>query len=304
VEGRRRAAALDLARPPRREEDGMIAGRRVAMEPDLRYWRRRANRRVRKARWTRNLRAWVQAGAICTALGAALVQATLRHVERLLASSEFAVAHIEIEGVRRADRAALGRRLDAYLGRNIAELDLGAVAAAARAEPWVLEATAKRIIPDTVRVTVGERRPSAVALIDGVPHLVDALGFVVGRSGPALADDLPVLTGIDGLDQPALAAALRRGVAAVERLRRHAAPWLREVSELDLSRPDRVALRTVEPGPTLLLDPERVERNLERYRELRPEIVELVGSLDYVDLRWRDRITVRPATEVPRMEGG
>ena len=67
------------------------------------------------------------------------------------------------------------------------------------------------------------------------------------------------------------------------------------VSELDLSREDRVTARTVEHGPRLLLDPLRIERNVLRYLALRSVIENRVGPTDYVDLRWRDRIAVMPA---------
>jgi hypothetical protein len=65
---------------------------------------------------------------------------------------------------------------------------------------------------------------------------------------------------------------------------------------MDLSRADRIVIRTVDPGPEILLDPVRVERNLNRYLELRREIARRADRLEYVDLRWRDRIAVKPAS--------
>jgi len=55
-----------------------------------------------------------------------------------------------------------------------------------------------------------------------------------------------------------------------------------------------VALRTAAEEPQLLLDPDRVEQNLDPYLELREAIARRVGDADYVDLRWRDRISVMP----------
>ena len=54
-----------------------------------------------------------------------------------------------------------------------------------------------------------------------------------------------------------------------------------------------------------LLDPERVDRNLNHYLELRREIARRTGpSLQYVDLRWQDRIAVMPAVRTTLTEGG
>jgi hypothetical protein len=133
-----------------------------------------------------------------------------------------------------------------------------------------------------------------VALIDGVAHVVDRTGHVIRPSGPDVADDLPVLTGLDDREGEVLIAALRRGVTLVQRLESSAADWLPEVSELDLARPDRITVRTVDPGPAILLDPERIERNVADYLELRREIARVAGPLRYVDLRWRDHISVMP----------
>ena len=81
----------------------------------------------------------------------------------------------------------------------------------------------------------------------------------------------------------------------IGRLRLYAMPFVETVSELDLSREDRILARTVDPGPRLLLDPPRVERNVLRYLALRSTIEGRIGPADYVDLRWRDRIAVMPA---------
>ena len=50
-------------------------------------------------------------------------------------------------------------------------------------------------------------------------------------------------------------------------------------------------------GPEILLDPHRVERNLNRYLKLRREIARRADQLEYVDLRWQDRIAVMPAAQ-------
>ena len=87
----------------------------------------------------------------------------------------------------------------------------------------------------------------------------------------------------------------QRGVHVVETLHAVAGPWVDRVSEIQLSRPDRIALRTVEPGPLLLLDPENFERNVRNWLELEDAVRDRVGRADYVDLRWRGRIAVMPA---------
>jgi len=278
----------------------------IVAEPDPRYWRRRANRRVRKARLTRSLRRWSAVGVALTIVGAALFQAGSHAVEQFKNGGGFTVERIEVEGAVRGGAASIQDLLARYAGRNLVDLNLYDVAAVAASDPWVLRASAKRVLPGTLYVTVAERHPAAVAVIDGTAYVVDTTGYVVGRLRPGAFERLPVLTGLDRYDRPALAAALVRGVRAIARLQSSAGTWVGEIAEMNFSRLDRIGVRTVDPGPAILLDPDRVERNVNRYLELRREIAGRAGRLAYVDLRWRDRITVMPAARAmtPMMEDG
>jgi menaquinone-dependent protoporphyrinogen IX oxidase len=83
-------------------------------------------------------------------------------------------------------------------------------------------------------------------------------------------------------------------VRLVERLRETASAFFSQLSELDLSRADRVTARMVQRGPLILLDPARVERNVPQFLALREMIAQRAGEIEYVDLRWQDRITVKP----------
>jgi cell division protein FtsQ len=267
----------------------------IVAEPDQRYWRARANRRVRKARLTRNLLRWSLILLLNFVFLGVLGYVGLRGVRKLAASGEFALQTIELEGVQRASEKTIRAWLDPALGRNLFELNLDRVREVVRRDPWVRHAAVRRVLPGTLRIAVTERTPAALAVIGGRVHLVDVTGHVIGPAGEGLAENLPVLTGLDGMDDERLIETLRAGAGLVGRLRLHAAPFAAEVSELDLSRQDRVVARTVDPGPRLLLDPRRVERNALRYLALRSTIEGRVGPTDYVDLRWKDRIAVMPA---------
>ena len=141
----------------------------ILAEPDQRYWRRRANRRVRKARFTRNLGRRTVSVLALGVFGTALFQAASAIVDRVHEMPELEVIRIEVEGAHRTGTDAVLVRLDSFKGRNIVDLNLYEVAEAAAGAPWIAEATAKRILPGTVRVAVQERRPCAIAVIGGNP---------------------------------------------------------------------------------------------------------------------------------------
>jgi len=266
----------------------------IHSEPAQRYWRRRANRRVRKARMTRSILRWSALAAMHGCVIALLVTASWRIYRGLTTTSEFALEEIEVSGTMRMSPATILARLEPYRGSNLFELDLYAMAQEASRDPWAAEVSAKRVLPNAVRVMVRERKPCALALIGGIAHVVDEWGFVIGPSGPGLPDDLPVLVGLEKLSETELVAALERGTRAVGELQRQARPWIDGVSELDLSQPDRITARVLGDAAPILLDPDHVSQNLAEWLALGASISRRVGPLEYVDLRWRDRITVMP----------
>ena len=276
-----------------------VDGRPRTAHPDRHYWRRRANRRVRKARLTRGAFRWTVILTLNLLLGAVIVIAVSRVHLRLLHSDEFALRNVELLGAVRVRPDDVRERLQPFLDANLLDLDLARVAASAADTPGVLQVSARRVLPDTLRIELVEREPCAVAVIGRVPHVVDTTGFVLGPATGVEDRSFPVLTGLEGMQDDTLIVALRRGTSIVQRLRKIAPEWLAGVAELSLAHPDRVEIRTLEPGPVIALDPERIDRNLGRYFALQGAIDRRVGGVDYVDLRWQDRISVVPTSDIP-----
>jgi cell division septal protein FtsQ len=271
-------------------------------EPDRRYWRRRVNRHVRKARRTRTLLRWAGILAANLAVGGLLVAFGASVVRHFATSSELAVREITVEGTRHTTPDAVRGVLREYFGRNLVEVDLDEVARAASRDTWVKEAVVKRVLPSVLRVSVTERTPRALALLRGLVHVVDEGGFVMGPVGPDLPYDLPLLIGLDHVQGRDLETALASGVTLLARLHATHPAWTRGISELDLSHPDRVVVTRVDGGAHILLDPDQVEKNLDAYLALKPMIARKIGEGGRVDLRWSRRISILPAGDPSDME--
>ena len=280
----------------------MIDEHRRMPEPDRRYWRRRVNRHVRKARRVRSLLRWSGIAVANVGIAAVLVASGASVARHFATSDELAVREIVVEGTSRTTPEAVRRVLAPVLGRNIVELSLAEVAKIAMHDPWVKEALVKRILPDTLRVSVTERTPGALALIAGLVYVVDDGGFVMGPAGPELPYDLPLLVGLDGYAGSDREGALARGVALLLQLHRTFPTWTSGISELDLTALDRVVVTRIDGGPQIILDPERVDRNLGAYLALQPTIARKVGDTVRVDLRWSQRISLLPAADATATE--
>jgi cell division protein FtsQ len=266
-------------------------------EPDRRYWRRRVNRHVRKARRVRTLLRWTGIVAANLAIGVVLVASGASVARHFATSDELAVREIMVEGTAATTPESVRAVLHDYFGRNLVELALDEVAAAATKDPWVKQASVKRILPGTLRVTVSERTPGALALLGGSVYVVDDGGVVMGPAGPELPYDLPLLVGLDAHRGKDREAALARGIDLLLRLHAAFPTWTKGISEVDLSRGDRVAVTRIDGGPQILLDPDRIDRNLGAYLALQPTIARKVGDVNRVDLRWSQRISLLPAAD-------
>ena len=171
-------------------------------------------------------------------------------------------------------------------------------------DPWVREVVVRRVFPHTLSVRVLERQPMAVAVLDGMPTVVDGTGVAIVPWSPRLGElDLPLVTGVDDDTAEARAENIRAGMEALAALRRHHQQLLDRLSEVDMSRTDRITARFIgEPGP-LLLSRQEVTANLDHYLAIRDDILPRVGAVKAIDLRWRGRVVVVPAGRPPRSAG-
>jgi cell division protein FtsQ len=222
----------------------------------------------------------------------------------VLSAEALTVTRISVSGNTRLSAGEVLSLLDGLRGRNMVTVDLEAWREKLTASPWVADAAMRRVLPGTVDVFIAERQPIGIGRIGGTLYLIDRRGDTIDEFGPNYADlDLPIIDGLasgprtDGLLIDAARAALAsRLLAALA-----ASPALaRRVSQVDVSDP-RDAVVLLEGDTTLVRvgDEQFVER-LQSYLDLVPALRERVPSIDSVDLRFDERVYVRPSEAPPR----
>ena len=268
----------------------------VAAPADRRFRRARVKpARKGKARWRALLTPIVKYGA----LGAALVYAVYRASTMAAHAQALRVDRIVVRGYERIPEDEVLGILSGLRGENILCADLDQWRARLTAFPWVRDAALRRSLPATVEVVVWERQPIGIGRINGEMYLVDEHGVVIDRYGPQYADfDLPI---IDGL----AAAAGRNGAMTDEARADLAARVIADLktrpavstrlSQLDVANAhDAVVILDGDPA-VIQLGEEQFLQRLQSYLDLAPALHERVEDIDHVDLRFDDRIYVRPA---------
>jgi len=219
-------------------------------------------------------------------------------IERVIQSSMFAVRSIVVRGNSRLSARDIEALVDDVRHESILRVDLERYRRRLLDCPWVATAAVWRVLPSTVEIQITERVPMALARQEELLYLVDDLGTIIDEFGPQYrALDLPV---VDGL----LPAPGGTGSVDVARLRIAtdflaaigAAPEFKSrVSEADVTDAhDVVVMLDDDPVALHLGDQQFVER-LKRYAQLAPSLRDRFKAVASVDLRFDDRLVVRPA---------
>jgi cell division protein FtsQ len=255
---------------------------------DKRFRRAHVKPGRRRPRWAVLARPIVTYGLLAAAAGYAIYRggAVLAHARVLQ------IDRIVVRGNSRLSSGEVLAVLTGLRGENIVWSDLDQWRDRLLASPWVEEAALRRSLPSTVEVFVTERAPIALGRIDGALYLVNDRGVVIDHYGPRHADlDLPIVDGLSAQPDEARAALAARLIAALQ----PDADVARQLSQVDVSDLHNAAVILDGDPAVLYVGTDRFLQRLSSYLQLAASLRERVRAIDSVDLRFDDRIYVRPA---------
>jgi cell division protein FtsQ len=221
-----------------------------------------------------------------------------RSVTLIAAASSLQIGHMVVRGQERLATGEVLALVEGLRGQNILTVKLDEWQQKLLSSPWVEHATIRRVLPSTVEITVQERRPMGLGRLGNAIYLIDPAGVIIDEYGPAYSDiDLPIIDGLaakpsggGSMIDSARAEFASRVVAALA-----ARPELaKRVSQIDVADlHDAVVILDGDPALLRLGDDDFVAR-LQQYVDLAPALRERLAAIDYVDLRFDERLYVRP----------
>lgn len=216
-----------------------------------------------------------------------------------LAAPTLKISHIVVRGHERLATGEVLALVAGLRGRNILTVDLADWQERLLASPWVAEATLRRVLPGRIDITIRERQAMGIGRLSSSMYLVDGSGVVIDEYGPGYADlDLPIVDGLAGRGRSAVAApdpARARLAAAVIASLSSDAELSERVSQIDVSDPHDAQVMLDGDTAMLRLGEEDFASRLRSYLDLAPAVRERIADIDYVDLRFAQRLYVRPA---------
>lgn len=266
----------------------------VAAQTDRRF--RRSH--VKPARKRGIARALVRPLLVWGLLGPALAYGAYRTSAVAAQARVLEVDRILVHGNERLSKGEVLAVLSGLRGQNLIWTDLDVWRRRLLASPWVRDAALRRSLPSTVDVVISERQPMGIGRVKGELYLVDERGVIIDQYGPHYADlDLPIVDGLaaapgDGsMTDEARAELAARVIAAVK-----SQPAIaRRLSQIDVTDLHNASVILNEDPAVIQLGEDQFLARLQSYLELAPTLRERIAQIDSVDLRFDERIYVRPA---------
>ncbi len=193
----------------------------------------------------------------------------------------------------RCGRRDLRETLKKYLGvrplGNILLCDLGRLGREIRTVAWVKDVQIRKEFPDGLRIEIEERTPFAVLERNGV-FLVDEEGVELEAVADGVTWPLPVVLDENGFRDRAAekwqaARAALADLSPAERAR---------LLSLECSDDGRMTLRLKDDPVRLVVDGSAIGGRIAFFDAHRAAWEERFGPLESVDLRFDDRVIVRP----------
>jgi cell division protein FtsQ len=209
------------------------------------------------------------------------------------------IDHVVVRGNSRLSTGEVLALLNGLRGENLVWTDLVAWRRRLLASPWVRDATLRRSLPSTIEVVVSEREPIGIGRVDGALYLVDDRGVVIDEYGPQYGDlDLPVIDGLAGPHAPAALGEDPHAELAARLLvaLRAKPPVLQRISQVDVRDAHNAAVILTGDPAVLYIGEERFVQRLEAYLDLASALRDQVATIDYVDLRFDNRLYVKPVS--------
>jgi len=266
----------------------------VAAQTDRRF--RRAH--VKPARRKRSGRAIIRPLLVGIVLAAVLLYGAYRTSAIAAHMHMLEVETITVRGNERLSRGEVLAVLNGLRGESLVWTDLDAWRRRLMASPWVRDAALRRSLPSTVEVVVAERQPIGIGRINSDMYLVDERGVIIDLYGPQYADlDLPIIDGLSAaagaggsLTDEGRADLAARVIAAAK-----AKPGIaHRLSQVDVSDLHNASVILNGDPAVIQLGEDQFPARLQSYLDLAPTLRERVAEIDYIDMRFDDRIYVRP----------
>jgi cell division septal protein FtsQ len=221
----------------------------------------------------------------------------------LFNSSRFDLQHLVFSGNHNSNLDSLRSSLELGFPKNLLSISLPKLHRVIESDHWVLRARIRRVLPDTLKIDIEERKPAALAGIRDTIYITDSEGALLDRYSAKYGKlDLPLLKGLEGdVGKPASDVNRRRMMLflqAMKELDSENDQYTKLLSEVDLADDQNLVVVPMDDTVRIQLGDKdflkRFRTHIEKlvyYREMKDRY----GDIESIDLRYDKQIIYQPA---------
>ena len=217
----------------------------------------------------------------------------------VLHASALQVRRIAVHGNVRISSGEVQAIVEGLRGTSILTADLVGYRGRLMQSPWIADVALRRVLPSTVEIFVSERRPIGLCRLGSALYLIDGSGTLIDEFGPQYAEfDLPIIDGLvasPSSGQPTIDPGRAELAARVIESLAPRRDIAQRVSQIDVRDAHDAVVMLQDDAALLHVGEEKFLERLQSYVDLAPALREQVSEIDYVDLRFGERVYVRPA---------
>jgi len=208
----------------------------------------------------------------------------------------FSLREIMIQGNRHLTEGEVASLAGLRLGEGLLGISGKGIAENLLKSPWIKDATVRKDFPDMLRVKIYESSPFAILECKGQAFFIDERGRKLDKMKGESVSFLPVISGDPSkkraifLEALTLAKVLKSRNIAKERGR----------VEIVANGEGTEDLSIVLDGILIKIGNSEYSKKLDRIAALEEEIKKRALAIDYIDMRFNDKVIIKPITRVTR----
>jgi cell division protein FtsQ len=203
-------------------------------------------------------------------------------------NERFAIREVQTVGADNTAETDLDLIAEQYVGQNLFRIDIERLKAEFNTLPWVASVAIEKELPGRLTIHVTERVPVAVVSLDGMLRYADAEGVVFGELGPRHGSmDLPVIIDAPINRVPAC-------IAMLESVQTESRELYSHISEIAPADGATWRIWDRKLAATVYLASIDSTRKWRALHAIAARDGLGKGTIEYADLRFEDRVIVRP----------
>ena len=198
------------------------------------------------------------------------------------------VTSVEIQCTRENIRNDIERFLQGKHLGNLLLLDIETLKENILSHPWIKEVHMRKNFPSTVHILIKERIPVALMMGESL-YLIDKEGVKLQKVDPQHPGTYPVFIDDASFEHDAQAK-LELAWACLDSLKEHDEI---EVTHVELSEYENVKIKLKNSSTWIIFGHDHFKEKMD-FLLARQNVLHQYGHLEYIDLRFKDRLYIKP----------